>query len=199
MHVLIQFLTAHWLEVLGFITGVSCVLLGIAQIAWSWPVGIAYNILLFTVFQRHGIYALALLQLVYICISLYGWWNWLHGGAAHGALKVSRTPPQLMLILSIAAAASIFVIHALLSLHTDSSVPWLDAVSTSLSLVAQYLLSRKMMATWFIFVVVDVIAIAINLEKHLYPIVALYCFFIALCTFGYQQWNRSLTAANPSE
>ena len=189
---LMQFLQAHWIEVLGFITGVSCVLLGIAEIPWSWPVGIAYNVLLFTVMWTHGVYALALLQIIYIGISLYGWWNWLHGGIGHGTLRVSRTPLAVALALAAASLAGILILHAILARYTDSTVPWLDAVTTSLSLAAQYLLSRKMMATWFLFSLVDVIAILINLEKQLYPIVALYSFFIVLCMIGYRRWNSSL-------
>jgi nicotinamide mononucleotide transporter len=192
---LLQLLQAHWIEILGFLTGVSCVLLGIREIAWSWPVGIAYNVLLFTVFWTHGVYALAILQIVYIGISLYGWWNWLHGGAGHGTLRISSTPTKLGVILAFTAILGIAALHTLLSRYTDSTVPWLDAITTTLSLVAQYLLSRKMMATWFVFSFVDVIAIVINFEKHLYPIVALYTFFIVLCIIGYRQWSKSLRSA----
>ncbi len=190
--VLLQLLRAHWLEVFSFVTGVSCVLLGTAEIPWSWPVGIVYNIVLFTVLWSHGVYALALLQVLYIGIAIYGWWNWLHGGAGHGALKVSRTPIRLLGILALASAAGFLVLHALLSRFTDSTVPWLDAVTTTLALSAQYLLSRKMMATWFVFSVMDVIAIVINFEKHLYPIIALYAFFLALCVMGFFQWRKHL-------
>ncbi len=193
---LLSLLRAHWLEVLGFLTGVSCVLLGIAEIAWSWPVGIAYNVLLFIVLWKHGVYALALLQLLYIGIALYGWWNWLHGGSGHHALKVSRTPFSLIVTLAIGSTAGVFLFHALLARYTDSSVPWLDALTTSLALAAQYLLSRKMMATWFLFSVMDVIAIVINLEKRLYPIVALYCFFLGLCVLGFFQWRKTMLAAD---
>src|SRR5512140_2599993 len=112
LQTLFLLLQAHWIEVLGFITGVSCVLLGIAEIPWSWPVGIAYNVLLFTVFWTHGVYALALLQIVYIGISLYGWWNWLHGGIGHGALRISRTPQPLSVLLAVLSAAGIVILHA---------------------------------------------------------------------------------------
>jgi nicotinamide mononucleotide transporter len=191
-HALLQFLQAHWLEVLGCITGVSCVLLGIAEIPWSWPVGITYNVLLFVVLWKHGVYALALLQIVYIGISLYGWWNWLRGGVGHGTLRISRTPPSLSVTLAVIAAIGIFLVHAILGRYTDSTIPWLDAVTTTLSLVAQYLLSRKLMSTWLVFILVDIIAIIINLEKHLFPIVALYGFFIVLCILGYRKWSKSL-------
>ena len=196
---IMQFLQAHWIEVLGFLTGVSCVLLGIAEIPWSWPVGIAYNVLLFTVLWKHGVYALALLQIVYIVISLYGWWNWLHGGVGHGTLRISRTPPRLALSLAIASVVGVVALYAILSRYTDSTVPWLDSVTTTLSLAAQYLLSRKMMATWFVFTFVDVIAIIINLEKGLYTIVALYSFFIVLCIFGFRMWSRSLAQASAAD
>lgn len=191
---LLDLLRAHWLEVLGFLTGVTCVLLGIAEIAWSWPVGIAYNIVLFIVLWSHGVYAMALLQILYVGIAIYGWWNWLHGGAAHGTLPVSRTSPALFGLLALACVPGVLLLHFLLGHYTDSTVPWLDAFTTTLALAAQYLLSRKIMATWYVFITMDVIAIVINLEKRLYPIVALYAFFMMLCVFGFFQWRKSLLA-----
>ena len=189
---ILHFLQAHWLEVLGLLTGVSCVLLGIREIVWSWPVGIAYNVVLFAVLWNHGVYALALLQMVYIVIALYGWWNWLHGGVGHGVLRISRTPAALATVLAAGSVVGVLLLYVILSRYTDSTVPWLDSITTTLSLAAQYLLSRKIMATWVVFAVVDVIAIAINMEKHLYPIVTLYAFFMVLCLVGYQKWNQSL-------
>jgi nicotinamide mononucleotide transporter len=171
------------------------VLLGIAENPWNWPVGIAFNVVLFIVLWSHGVYALALLQIVYIGISLYGWWNWLHGGEGHKTLPISRTPPRVAIALGVGAVATIFILHAMLARFTSSTVPWLDAITTGLSLAAQYLLSRKMMGTWFVFSVVDVNAIVINVEKRLYPIVALYAFFLALCVFGYIQWSATLRKA----
>ena len=191
---LIGLLRQHWLEVLGFLTGVSCVLLGIRQIAWNWPVGIAYNIVLFIVLWSHGVYAMALLQILYVGIAFYGWWNWLHGGAGHSTLKVSRTPLPLVALLAVLSAIVAVALHAILHRYTDSTVPWLDSITTTLALAAQYLLSRKLMGTWYIFIVMDAIAIVINLEKHLYPIVALYAFFMILCVAGYREWRKSLSS-----
>jgi nicotinamide mononucleotide transporter len=183
---------AHWLEILGLVTGIACVLFGIAENPWNWPVGLGFNVVLFIVFWRNGIYALAVLQLVYIVIGLYGWWNWLHGGADHGALTVSRTSPPIAMVLIVLSTAAVFSIHAILARYTPSTLPWMDAITTSLLLSAQYLLSRKLMATWIVFSIADLVAIVINIEKRLYPLAALYFFFLMLCAFGFKHWHKSM-------
>ena len=67
-----------WIEVLGFVTGAVSVAFAVRESAWNWPVGIANNVFFFVLFWKAKLYADALLQIVYVIISIYGWWNWLH-------------------------------------------------------------------------------------------------------------------------
>src|SRR5919206_223625 len=90
-------------EVLGVVTGAACVLLAIREIVWTWPVGLANNIFFFVLFWRAKLYADSSLQVVYMAISLYGWWNWLYGGKGRSCLKVTRVTGAEVAGLSVAA------------------------------------------------------------------------------------------------
>ena len=178
-------------EVLGVAAGAACVLLAIRQIVWTWPVGLTNNIFFFVLFWRAKLYADASLQIVYMAISLYGWWNWLYGGKQHSRLKVTRATRTEAAALALAAAAATATIYFILRRFTDSNVPLGDATTTALSLTAQYMVSKKHLENWLVWIAADVIYIALYLYKGLNLTAVLYAGFIAMSVAGWMQWRKS--------
>src|SRR6266849_1422127 len=118
------FIARNWTEILGFITGAACVWLLVKENIWTWPLGIANNIFYIFVFLESGLYADMGLQFVYIAISIYGWWNWLHGGNNHSTLTVNHASfAGICGYLGLTAAATA-VLYWLLRQFTPSTVPF---------------------------------------------------------------------------
>jgi nicotinamide mononucleotide transporter len=184
----------NWLEVWGFITGAACVWLQVKENAWNWPLGIANNILYIIVFFRSGLFADTGLQIVFIIISIYGWWAWLRGGEQHTHLKVSSTSATQALVLALLTVAGTAAIWWLLHAYTPSQVPWWDSITTALSLTATYMLSRKMLENWVLWNVANVIYMGLYIYKHLYLTTILYAVFFGMCTAGFIRWRRELKA-----
>jgi nicotinamide mononucleotide transporter len=183
-------------EIIGFVAGVTCVLLGMYENVWNWPVGMASNIALFVLFRRNAVYAAAGLQLLYVAIAIYGWWNWLHKDSAGGKLHISRSNWTQRAFMLAATAAGAVALHWVLQRFTDTNVAWPDAAGTSLLLAAQYCLSRKLLECWFFWIVADVIYIAVYLSKGLYLAPGLYVFFLVMCVIGFIHWRRQEQAAS---
>ena len=127
----------NWTEILGFLTGAASVLLAVRESAWNWPVGIATH-LFPDLFWKAKLYADALLQIVYIVISIFGWWNWYTAARPHRTAHqqdhgANWNPSRL--VITAATAAAGFRFHR----FTDSTVPFWDGVTTALSLTAQYM------------------------------------------------------------
>jgi nicotinamide mononucleotide transporter len=185
-----------WTEVLGFGTGAACVWLAARENIWSWPVGIANNIFYFVVFWGAGLYADSLLQLFYLGISIYGWVKWARGGPAHRTLPASRTSRAMavgLVAFGVIAAATMYLV---LRHYTDSTVPAGDAITTAMSLTAQFMLGRKLVENWLVWIVVDVIYIGLYSYKALYLTAVLYAIFIVMCVVGYRRWRAGMTAAS---
>ena len=182
----------HIVEWLGVLAGATCVLLGMYEIPWTWPVGILNCIFFFVLFWSSKLYADACLQLVYIAISIYGWWNWLHGGEQKSELKVSRAGPHTLIMLAAATALSTAILHRILIRYTDSTVPLWDALTTCMSLAAQFLLGRKHIENWIVWFSVDVIYIALYMYKSLHLTAGLYLGFMIMAVFGFAKWRRSM-------
>lgn len=180
-----------WMEVFGFLTGAACVALLVRQNIWNWPLGIANNLVFIVLFYRTGLYADVGLQGFYIAISIYGWWSWLHGGRDHGALAVSRVKPAAGLLLALAVAALTAVLSALLRRYTNSTVPVLDSLITALSLVAQFMMTRKWLENWLVWITANCLSVGLLIYKGLYLTSALYLVYQVLCVMGWVEWRRA--------
>jgi len=180
------------MEVFGFITGVACVGLLVRQNIWNWPLGIANNLVFIVLFYRTGLYADVGLQGFYIVISIYGWWNWLHGGRDHGALEVSRVRPAMAGLLALVVVAATTLLAWLLRRYTNSTVPVLDSLITALSLVAQFMMTRKWIENWLVWILANFLSIGLLIYKGLYIASALYVVYQALCVMGLLEWWRAL-------
>ncbi|NWJ40240.1 MAG: nicotinamide mononucleotide transporter [Geothrix sp.] len=188
-----------WMEVFGFLTGAACVALLVRQNIWNWPLGIANNLVFIALFYRTGLYADVGLQGFYIVISVYGWWSWLHGGRDHGALTVSRVRPVIGALLLLAVAAITAVLSWLLRRYTNSTVPVLDSLITALSLVAQFMMTRKWIENWPVWIVANCISVGLLIYKGLYVTSGLYLVYQVLCVMGLLEWRRALKReATPS-
>jgi len=181
-----------FIELFGFITGAACVALLVRQNIWNWPLGLANNLVFIVLFYRTGLYADVGLQGFYIVISIYGWWSWLHGGRNHGALTVSRVKPIVGLLLVLAVATLTAILTWLLRRYTNSTVPVLDSLITALSLVAQFMMTRKWIENWPVWIAANCLSVGLLIYKGLYVTSALYVVYQVLCVMGLLEWRRAL-------
>ncbi len=183
-----------WTEVAGFATGALCVWLVVRQNVWTFPVGIANNASFIVLFTQAGLYADAGLQVVYIGLGLLGWHWWLRGGPQRSTLTVTRTPRAALPALALGLVAGTVLLTWVLTTYTDSTVAVADAFTTSMSLIAQLMLNRKWIGSWWVWIVVDVVYIALFAYKGLYLTASLYLLFIVLCVRGLVEWRASMRA-----
>lgn len=179
------------IEIVAAVILLISVVLSAVENIWSWPTAIAGVALYIVVFYQAKLYADMGLQFIYIAISIYGWWEWLHGGEDKGELRVSKAPMRILIIGSIIAAVFTLTLGLFLRHFTDAALPFADSALTSFSLLAQFLMARKYLENWYIWIIVDVFYIAMFIFKHLYPTAVLYAAFIGACTLGLVQWRRA--------
>jgi nicotinamide mononucleotide transporter len=185
----------NWTEIAGFVTGAACVWLLVLRNIWNFPIGIANNALFIWLFAEAGLYADAGLQIVYIALAVMGWYWWLRGGAAHTGVTIAE-PTRLQLAACLVAVGAITAtIQFGLHRWTNSTVAGWDALTTGLSLVAQFMLSRKWIANWWFWIAADIIYIPLYASKDLWLTAVLYAIFLAMCIAGLVQWRAARAAA----
>jgi nicotinamide mononucleotide transporter len=185
------------LELVAAITGAISVWLSVRQNIWSWPTAIVNVVLYAVVFWENKLYADMGLQVVYAVLSLYGWYEWRFGGEGRTELRVTRTPRQLGALLTLIAAVGSALLGTLLRHTTDAALPFMDSFLSSTSLVAQWMMTRKLLENWLVWIFVDVLYVGMFLFKGLYLTAGLYAVFLALAVRGYLEWRRSIAVPVP--
>ena len=183
-------------ELLGFLTGIVNVWLLARQVLWNWPVGIANNLLYFAVFLHSGLYGDAGLQLIYAALGVYGWWHWSHPAPGTTTLTVTRTTGSTWMWLIPATALSTVALAFFLARFTDSTVPRWDALTTALSLAATYGQTKKLLESWWIWILADVVYIPLYIYKGLWLTSGLYAIFMLLCIVGLRAWRKAVAESD---
>lgn len=187
-----NWIIANYIELLGAILGIAYVFFSIRQSILTWPIGLLTSILYVWVFFVSKLYADMGLQLYYVFISIYGWYEWLHGNQSNKeeTLKISRLTSKLGYLLLLFSILIFFLIWFVLDKYTDSPVPVADALATALSLIATWMLARKILEHWLIWIFVDAFSIGLFWYKSLYPTVFLFIVYTILAIVGFFEWKR---------
>lgn len=187
-----EWLSAHYTEVLGAVLGVLYIIFSIRQSILTWATGLVTSVLYIAVFFQAKFYADMGLQFYYVIISIYGWYAWAKGNPReHGsALPVTRATRILSVQAGLVTVALFAAIWAVLEHFTDSPVPVMDAATTALSITATYMLARKIMEHWLIWIVVDLVSAGLYVYKELWPTAILFLIYTIMAAAGYKQWKK---------
>jgi nicotinamide mononucleotide transporter len=186
------------LEIVAALFGAVSVYLSARQRIASWPTAIVNVLLSAVVYYRARLYSDTGLQFVYFALSVYGWYEWKYGGANRTELPVTRTPRRQVPVLAALALAGAVALGLLTTRYTDvlqhnrAWVPWTDATLTAASLVAQWMMTRKLLGNWLVWIAVDVVYVPLLAYKGLYAFAVLYAVFLGLAVKGYVEWRRDL-------
>lgn len=183
------------LEAISFVTGAVCVWLTVRQSVWNFPIGIANVAVFFFVFLRTRLFLDAGLQVVYVALGFIGWYLWLYGGANRTKLRVTRTPRRRAIGVAVCFAAMWASLY-LLSRALGGASPLWDSLTTAMSLSAQWLLDRKHLESWWLWITVDVIYVPLYLSRGLYLTSGLYAVFLVMAVLGLLEWRRSMRVAS---
>jgi len=182
------------LELVAVAFGLVSVYLSAREHIVSWPTAIVNVAIFFFLFWKAKLYADAVLQLFYLVLSAYGWYEWLYGGARHSRLQVSRATRLNWAIVTPLFLVGGVGLGAVLARYTDSPMPYFDALLTSASLVAQWMMTRKLLENWVIWVLADIVYVPVFIMRGL-PFTALqYAIFLILAAIGFMSWQKSLRA-----
>ncbi|MEE4214349.1 MAG: nicotinamide riboside transporter PnuC [Bacteroidales bacterium] len=190
-----DWLSNHYIEVFGALTGILYVILEIRQSIWLWPLGIITSSVYIWVFFTSKFYADMGLQTYYVFISIYGWYWWMKGGEKkydREALPVTGISMKLATILAAVFIILFALIYFILVRYTDSPLPLGDAFTTALSIVATWMLARKIIEHWILWLVADLVSMALYIYKGLYPTVVLFAVYTVMAVIGYNEWRKTM-------
>ena len=181
------------LQIVGTLLGLLYLWLEYKANIWVWIVGAIMPMVHGMLYLQSGIYADAVMQLYYVAAGIYGLFVWLRGEKrSEKRVDIQHTPKKWIFSLVAVYVVLHISLYFLLTEFTDSRVPLFDSMSTALSIVAMWMLSRKLVEQWLVWLVVDMISVGLYLYKGI-PITAmLYMLYCALAVAGYMRWRKQV-------
>jgi nicotinamide mononucleotide transporter len=211
-----SFLAAHWLDMLTTALGLAYILLEYRASIWLWAVGFAMQSLGIVLYYQKGLYADCGMEIYYLAMTVYGWWNWRthlsvpkrrevpqgqaheHGASASSPLGgdkrggITHFPLRLAILWTFITLAAWLALYLFLTLCTDSRVPVADSFTTALSFVGIWALARKYLEQWLIWIVVDVVTCTLYFYKDIPFKASLYGLYVVIAILGYRKWQRMM-------
>ncbi|HAM97773.1 MAG TPA: nicotinamide riboside transporter PnuC [Marinilabiliales bacterium] len=188
----LDWLVSNWIENLAVLTGIVYIVLSVKQRISCWSFGIVSSVLYLFVFLQSKIYADMILQAYYVIMGFYGWIHWarMDTNNQKEELPVSKISMRQASVIGGITLVTFFCIAYFLIHFTDSPVPWVDAFTTSLSFTATWMLARKILEHWIIWVIVDLVSVGLFFNRGLYASIVLFLIFTVLALIGYLQWIK---------
>lgn len=192
MNQFVEWLSVNYIEVLGAILGFLYIIFSIRQNILTWLTGLVTSALYIYVFFVSKFYADMGLQVYYVFVSIYGWYHWVKGRENSKEIPVTNTKPKEWIWLLFVSAVLFIIIYYILKKFTDSPVPVGDSITTSLSIVATWMLARKMLEHWLIWIFVDALSMGLYIYKSLWPTVILFFVYTVMAYIGYIKWKKEI-------
>ena len=184
----------NWLEIIGFICGIAGIVLTLKENFWCFPVGLVNVILSMFLFYTQQLYADTLQQLVYIILLFYGWYRWVNGDSNSKRIPITLSSIKLLICCFLVWLGATALLAILLTQYTNASAPWPDSAATSLSFIAQWMVAKKKLENWLLWIAVNILYIAIYLYKDLNLYALLFAIYLGLAIWGYIQWKKEMKA-----
>jgi nicotinamide mononucleotide transporter len=178
------------LELISFILAFTTILLNIRQNHWAWLFSILSSFLYGFVFFDSKLYGDTGLQVMFVIISIWGWYQWLRGGLEHAPLRVTSLTFKWRMHAIGFWLLAFLLLSQFLWRFTDTDVPRMDGFLTAGSLIGQFLLSKKKIENWLVWIVVDLLYIGLYVHKDLYLTAFLYGLFTIMAIGGLLAWRK---------
>ncbi|MDD6002283.1 MAG: nicotinamide riboside transporter PnuC [Bacteroidales bacterium] len=186
---MLEYLSNNWLEIVGTIIGFVYLWQEVKASIWLWLTGIVMPAIYTVVFYKSGLYADFGIQVYYIVAALYGFLFWKFGKKQDKPLPIVHTTARQGVILFLITVLVFIPIYLILTKFTDSTVPFFDSATTALSIVALWMLAKKHVEQWFVWIAVDAVSSALYFYKGIYFTAVLYAVYTVVAIYGYKKWN----------
>ena len=182
-----------WAELLGFVSGGACVWLTVRRHVLNFPTGIANSAIFLVLFTSARLWADAALQIMFIALGFAGWWQWARSRGGQPEIRVRRARSvELAACVAFVVGATAMLTYVLR--QADDTAPFWDALTTALSIAAQWLLNNRRLETWFFWIAADCIYIPLYIVKKLDLTAGVYVLFLGLCVAGFRSWQAARAA-----
>ena len=195
-HLLASFAAIPAAEWLAVALALGYLLLAVRQNPWCWVCAAVSSAIYFVLFARAALFMQSALQVFYIAMAVYGWYAWRGGGDARAApLAVSTWTPMTHSMAIGAALLATGVNGWLLAPPGGAVVTYVDALVAWVSVLATWMVARKVLENWLYWIVIDLVAAGLYWTQGFHATTVLFLIYVAIAVRGFQAWRADLVVA----
>lgn len=186
------------LEIFGTIVGLIYLYYEYKAHRLLWVMGIIMPAISVGVYYNAGLYADMGINIYYILAGVYGYvvWTFRNKQRRQVELPITRMPRKAYIYTIALVICLHSIIYYILEYFTDSTVPSWDAFTTALSVIAMWMLARKYIEQWWLWIVVDVVSAGLYIYKGIYFYAGLYALYAVIAVLGYYNWKKLMSNEN---
>jgi nicotinamide mononucleotide transporter len=175
-------------EVAAVLLGIAYLLLAVRESLWCWYAAFASTAIFLFLFWEVNLLMESALQVYYLAMAVYGWWQWQYGSGEHDELAISSWGLRQHL-LAVGAVLTISLASGLaLTQYSSAALPFLDSFTTWGSVLTTWMVARKILENWLYWLVIDSASIYLYLDRELYLTAVLFAAYLVIVIFGYRKW-----------
>jgi nicotinamide mononucleotide transporter len=182
-------------ELLAVLLAIAYLVLAIRQNIWCWAAAAASTFIYLFIMYQAKLYMESVLQLFYLAMAAYGWYQWQLRRDGEGTLKVSTWPLRNHILAVGAVAVLVLTSGNVLAAYSDAALPHLDSFTTWGAIVATFMVARKILENWWYWFVIDAVSVGLYVNRGLFLTAALFIGYLVLIVIGYRAWRASMAEA----
>lgn len=179
-------------ELVAVVLAVAYLLLIMRESIWGWPCAFISTVIYTILFWNVSLLMESALNVYYMGMAIYGWWQWQAGGSEHKGLAIRTWPMQRHLVIALGLLGVALVSGYLLSRNTQAAWPYVDSFTTWASVLTTYMVAKKVLENWLYWILIDAISMVLYAERGLYLTALLFAGYLVICVFGYLNWRKTL-------
>ena len=185
-------------EVIAVLLALTYLILAIRQNIYCWVAAFISTSLYLVLMYRAILYMESLLQVFYLVMAVYGWYQWRHGPGPDHSLPVSRWRPKQHAVAIIAVLVATLISGRLMNDFSNAALPYIDSFTTWGAIIATFMVARKILENWWYWFVIDSVSIYLYINRELYLTALLFAGYLVLIVIGYLSWRKDLQEVRPT-
>lgn len=186
------------MELVSVVFGLIYIVLAARENSWCWPAALVGTGTAILLFWDVSLVMESALNVYYLGMALFGWWQWRYGSDTGSELAISRWSWRqhlfaIGLIIVLTLASGLW-----LTVYTEAALPYVDSFTTWSAVITTWMVTRKILQNWLYWIVIDSVSVWLFWQKELYLYAALFVLYTVIAVFGYYQWRQHYAHANPS-
>jgi nicotinamide mononucleotide transporter len=186
-----QFQQSSLLELAAVVFAILYLVLAVKENILCWGAAIISVLIFLFIFWEVKLYMQSGLQVYYLGMAVFGWYQWRFAKAGSDSLQVSMWSVQQHLVALTFIVLLTLISEYFLNSGTDARLPFLDSFTTWASVVTTYMVTRKVLENWIYWLVIDSLSIYLYIDRELYFTALLFVAYIVIVFFGWFSWLKS--------